>query len=109
MCILYETHVKCDFKTHVNSWELTCHGRMPCPSTLITLIDFPITKRLEWFGQPAITFCSGWHDSLGWRTHSDDAQPRHAARPLSSYAVRAQPRPNLYFHTNACISTLPEL
>jgi hypothetical protein len=47
--ILYETHVKC-VKTHVNSLELTCHERMPCPPTLMTMIDLPITKRLEWLG-----------------------------------------------------------
>jgi len=75
---------------------------MPCPSTLITMIDFPITKNLEWFGQPAAV---AGHDSLDWRTPCDDAQPRHAAR-LSSWAVRAQPRPNLSSYTNAYISTL---
>ncbi|KAH6666720.1 hypothetical protein B0J14DRAFT_705200 [Halenospora varia] len=60
-----------------------------------------VTKRFEWFGQPAITFCSGWPGALVAMMHNY-AMPRgcRLAEP------RAQPRSNLYSHTNACRPTL---
>jgi hypothetical protein len=63
------------------------------------------------FGQPAIIFCSGWprFDRLTHLYCCDNAQLRHAVRLSSSWVVQAQPRPNLSFHINACISTQREL
>ena len=44
---------------------MACHQHMPCPSTLITMIDLPTIKRLEWFGQPAI-YLLQWLATIHW-------------------------------------------